>query len=212
MILTNGDSWTGGRLKSPEKVIYWPDYLSEMLSQPVTNIAFGGSSNQRIFRTTLDAIYSNDDITDLIVGWSTPDRYEIPSMVNNVYNMISPQIVWSPNLSDKDKDRLQQFYYQWCYSEYNSVKTLIEYVLALDDICSHRGIRLLNFQSFHDVRPFIETHSDLSQLAAHVDTKHWMPETMSEATKQFARLASGHTNDVGNKYWAELVYLKLTSN
>ena len=79
MILTNGDSWTGGpTYQNLEDT--WPHQLSKKYNLPVNNLAWGGVSNQRIFRTTIEYLYScKENPSHLIIGWSSKERFELPS-------------------------------------------------------------------------------------------------------------------------------------
>ena len=79
MILVNGDSWTGGR--TYEKLSdTWPFQMAEKYQLSVENLAWGGVSNHRIFRTTIEYLYKCElPISHLIIGWSSFDRFEFPT-------------------------------------------------------------------------------------------------------------------------------------
>mgnify|MGYP003641749916 CR=1 FL=1 len=70
MILTIGDSFTYGSELEDRKQA-WP-YL---LGEEVVNLAVPGASNDYIFRTTIDYLQTNV-VDQVIVVWTTPDRYE----------------------------------------------------------------------------------------------------------------------------------------
>ena len=85
----NGDSWTFGqelRDDEPDHLTYkyyntWPWHLSQSLEIPVLhNDALGGTSNDRIYRRTLDYIqnYKGDyDELLIIPAWTTYERREV---------------------------------------------------------------------------------------------------------------------------------------
>jgi len=71
-ILINGDSYSAK--KSNQRV--YGDFLQEQLGLPVYNIAWQGSNNQRIIRSTLENLhhYKNPLV---LVGWSFIRRMEV---------------------------------------------------------------------------------------------------------------------------------------
>ena len=76
MILINGDSFTQCyNLKNPNNS--WPIQLSNLLEHPVTNLALGGASNDRIYRTTKEYLITNTKPNHVIIGWTFHDRNEI---------------------------------------------------------------------------------------------------------------------------------------
>jgi hypothetical protein len=75
MYLVNGDSFTyGDELSDPESQ-RWSTHLQDLTGVQVNNIATCGASNQKIFRTTLDAL-KEDRYSDLIIFWSDFARME----------------------------------------------------------------------------------------------------------------------------------------
>jgi hypothetical protein len=74
-ILVNGDSYTA-RVTNP----VWADHLSRSMNKPLYNIAFPGSSNQRIVRSTIQQVHElqQKNIRPLvIIGWSFVRRQEV---------------------------------------------------------------------------------------------------------------------------------------
>ena len=75
MLFTNGCSFTEG-YDLPDFTCSWPHQLAELCESPVTNLALGGASNDRITRTTKEWLCTNS--ADLIViGWTQYDRNEL---------------------------------------------------------------------------------------------------------------------------------------
>jgi len=71
-ILINGDSYS---TKLPDHQVYG-DYLQERLGIPVYNIAYQGSNNQRIIRSTLENLYRYKNPL-VLIGWSFIRRIEV---------------------------------------------------------------------------------------------------------------------------------------
>lgn len=67
-ILVNGCSFTSGE----ESSIAWPQLVPHTL-----NIAVPGASNDYIMHSTVQYIEDNQDITHVIIAWTTPNRIEI---------------------------------------------------------------------------------------------------------------------------------------
>ena len=206
MFLINGDSWTGGRFKPPEK--YWTDFLKEKISNDVINLGLGASSNQRIYRTTLNFLYcTNIPIEQLIIGWTCVERDELPSQANDLnkdYFQITSQGVYGHASTDVLKN-IHEIYYSWCFDQHKNTKEFLLNALAIQDICFHRKIRLLNFFSFQNVFDLCTTE-ELKTLKSKLDMNLWITKSMRDSTNDFPRLPSGHTDIEGNKFWAEVIF------
>jgi hypothetical protein len=68
MILVNGCSFTSGE----ESPIAWPSLIPNTV-----NIAKAGASNDYILRSTVDYIEQHDNITHVVIAWTSPHRIEI---------------------------------------------------------------------------------------------------------------------------------------
>ena len=96
-LYANGDSWTYGQELNddqPGELDYkfyntWPWWLAQRMDIPqVINDSLGGCSCDRIFRTTLNYIKSQKDISDTIfvLGWTSPERFEFPLVKKESYH------------------------------------------------------------------------------------------------------------------------------
>lgn len=155
MILANGDSWSEcAYLKTPQSA--WPDQLGRMINEPVLNLSFGGSSNDRIFRTTTEELYK---ITPkyLIIGWTNSDRMELP-LSNGDHIRCLP---WQATVDDRfysieldtistSESEIHKFYISHLLNSLSNLKNLIRYVLILQDICQFRNIKFVNFFAISD--------------------------------------------------------------
>lgn len=75
MILTNGCSFTEG-YDLPDRESTWPFRLGKIINKPVVNLALGGGSNERIFRTTKEFLIAHNPEL-IVIGWTQFDRTEI---------------------------------------------------------------------------------------------------------------------------------------
>lgn len=103
IILYNGDSFTYGDELEGSRNTKGEDYhhhhtyaykLSHMLGKKYVNLAANGSSNTKIFRTTLDFLQKDDrDIDLLVITWSSWGRFEIcePFRLESDKNINIPQ-------------------------------------------------------------------------------------------------------------------------
>lgn len=200
ILFTNGCSWTyGGGLgldhKSEEQRLssVWPYHLGKLLnSEKTVNLAFGGTGNSRILRTTFDWIQEQtiEDLanTTAIIQWSDPSRYEyyVPDGKLSNYEH-------DPNRWASSKSRLETYtdvegmykhiaecgalgflfktynirYYYWNY--YTLVHTypqkIKEYLLS-----NHKwlddGLSNWNYERIgpHDAHPGLLGHKQLAQI------------------------------------------------
>ena len=213
MILINGDSWTK-REPAPEGTVLWPDFLKENTGYAITNLALPGSSNQRIYRTTLEALYSTtDSISHLIIGWSSTSRAELPS-VNGSYLMLSSRGILNIanekfNLTNNARDQIFKTFYNYCHNDKSATHNLLIMLLSIQDICRQRGIKLLNFFSMYN--PILSIDADFLKLYDQLDLDLWLhvDSTMQEVLKDFPFEKTIHVGTLGNQRWAEIIKERL---
>lgn len=223
MILVNGDSCTGGRNDGLTSK-YWPDYLQDKVNVPVLNLAFRGSSNDKIYRTTIEYLYSNPNPTCIIAGWSSCSRFELPT-ANREYLRITSNTSFGGNIPEDIRMTLQQLYYKHLHNDLENVKKLLIFILNLQEICRARNIQLLHFQSIENNFNYIKhtafdlkklnsdkENSHLIQLYNQIEPSTLIPDTLYNTLvnkENYPTLASGHVNDLGDARWAEIIYQKL---
>lgn len=209
MILTNGDSWTGG-LVYGNTPSHWPSQLRLKYGVDVTNLAWSGASNSRIYRTTIEYLYSNQPKpTHLVIGWSGLDRAELPT-VNRLYMRVNPIEGCDTFIENGEPVpnlvKIRDLYYRYLHSEELSYKLHIQNILALRDICEFKGIKLWMFNSYCPMPKL------LAQAGATANNWILAPNaTMGLTLKNldFGVTASNHTSVEGQAHWADLVYTKL---
>ena len=212
MILVNGDSWTK-RDPAPEGTTLWTEFLTEETGQEITNIALPGSSNQRIYRTTLEQLYTTNNITHLIIGWSSIVRTEVPT-VDGKYLFLTPLRVVNPmkdqyTISDRTKTQIYDLFYRYCYNENIAARSFLIMLLTLQDICKQRNIRLINFHSFNN--NFYRLDSDCKKLYNQLDLSTWVhiDSTMEVELKEFPFEETNHVGTLGNAQWAKILATRL---
>lgn len=122
---------------------YWPTLLFEQHD----NIAVSGASNTRIFRTTIDYLYTH--APDMIfVGWTGLDREELPCANGDRMRLRSDCTSF-----ENDKDSIQrQVHKTWYVENHNewlSFEKLLQYILIVQDLCRSRQIVCWMFNAFH---------------------------------------------------------------
>lgn len=76
-ILTLGDSWTFGSESSDPKTCSWPAQIGAKYNVSVTNLARGGSSNQRQVRIGIEELCRDHDYDWLIFPLGPASRLEV---------------------------------------------------------------------------------------------------------------------------------------
>lgn len=145
-ILVNGDSFCDERYFTPEEFRKQNQKWTETIG--ATNIAYGGSSNERIFNSTIE--YLNKNTVDvLIVGWTSWDRHK-SNLANGLELNICPNGA-GDNLNswlhDKNYMTHVEYYYKYFYNEYLNFKNFLNYYLHLQNYCLSKNIKFLNFFS-----------------------------------------------------------------
>ncbi len=75
-LLTVGDSFTYGLELPDPRTQAWPILLANDIGYELTNISYGGASNDMMYRECMSRIIS-DDYDIIIVGWTDPGRLEV---------------------------------------------------------------------------------------------------------------------------------------
>jgi len=203
MILVNGDSWTGGKTY-PSREDLWPSKLASW-GLDVTNLAIGGSSNQRIFRTTIEYLYSTEttNITHLIIGWSTLDRYEFPSESGRYFRITAHGVgIFDNGDPVENIETFRTIYYNHMYSQKLQYQSFYHNLMILQDLCRYKNIKFLNFNS-------LWTKPELLTASGYLPNNWLLPPDHSMARYcdelGYGRMESGHTTAQGQTAWAEHV-------
>lgn len=147
-LIVNGCSYTAGNeLKIPDKST-WAYHLSSEFDS-LTNLAASASSNQRIFRTTLNYISEMKDSSDcfFIIGWTQPSRIEFFLDGYNRYYQATPINL---NMYREFAPGYQSAYTYFQYQTNrlaDGMKT-VENIISLQSLFKSKGIPYLMFNTF----------------------------------------------------------------
>jgi hypothetical protein len=134
----------------------WPRRLGKLLNTDVHNLAVGGGSNDRIFRTSIQHLHLNKDIDFLVIGWTGLARSEIP-LHNGSFLKITTFGVSAEDgdlQSNPPWEYLKDFetkFYQWHYNKFIFVKNLLCNIITLQMLCEKKKIKLKQFFAFEPV-------------------------------------------------------------
>jgi hypothetical protein len=148
-LVANGCSFTEGYMLAHKKMA-WPFQLGKMLNTTVHNLAIGGGSNERIFRTSIQHLHLNQDVDVLVIGWTGIARSEIP-LHNGSYLKIMPNGISledSSLQSNPSEEYLRDFetkFYRWHYNQFVWTKNLLCDIITLQMLCEKKKIKLKQF-------------------------------------------------------------------
>ena len=224
MILVNCDSWTGGWYsKTPEFGRFWADHLQDKIDNKIVNIGLEASSNNRIFRTTIEYLQKEPTPAYVIIGWSWLERFELP-YCNGDYLRLTPQgaslskLHQEENVLDRSvSNTLLKIFYSNLYNQSQARKTFLSNLLILQDLCAYKNIKLLNFQSFRSNFDNIENDNENYYLYKQLNLNNWIlsndhrtPTTMdlmlTNEGYQKGMIDKGHTDAAGMQRWSEIIY------
>ena len=172
-LYTCGDSWTYGDeicdytnvTVNDETIRYyntWPWFLAQELGISIcVNEGLSGRSNQRIFRRTLNFIFkwieSGKNPSDLLIvlGWTSPERYEIPVLnKDNVTNYVGLTVrnpVYKQHLFEdgtmKQLDKFNSLFYELMDTNGTSTDDNIRQLRLMRIVCQYYGIGYYDFFS-----------------------------------------------------------------
>jgi hypothetical protein len=168
-LFCNGCSFTEG-YTLPATELNWPSQLGELVDHTVTNYALGGSSNDRIFRTTLEYLNAHE-IPDLVViGWTVITRAELSSQYGSYLRLTNSDCL--PDNTEALKENFSpthQFWLMNLYNEYINYRNCITYILHLQNYFQSKQINYRFFLSLG--KNFINEFLNGSDLALELADK-----------------------------------------
>ena len=164
-LVANGCSFTEGYYLD-DKTMAWPGRLGKMLNTDVHNLAVGGGSNDRIFRTSIQHLHLNEDIDFLVIGWTGLARSEISSHNGSFVKIMPFGISMEDGAlqSNPPLGYLKDFetkFYQWHYNKFVWVNRLLCNIITLQILCEKKKIK---FKQFFAFEPFIIDQTSLVEL------------------------------------------------
>ena len=137
-IAVNGDSFTHEyHLNSNDR---WSTLIGAS-----HNLALGGGSNDRCFRTTVQFL-NDTDIDVLIIGWTIWTRTSL-TKANGSYYVVSTRGTHDEYNSQERDQEMYKIYLTKIFNEYLQLENTLNYMLHIQNFCMLKKIRLLNFCS-----------------------------------------------------------------
>lgn len=208
----------------------FPSLLSNLFQCPVVNHAFGGSSIDRIVRTSIfDLIElkkTNQNIIALI-GTTELSRFELPSPHNHWnktkdfcghYQCWKSINVHFPDLNDSDLANKIVEYTLRHERNYHSLVRFYKNVIQLQDFCKLNGIKLFWISAFQNVlNTFIEPeyqYKDNNELESYMDYAKFeyfldMHDVAATCNLKSVLCPSGHYSKEVHTLIAEKLFHKL---
>lgn len=211
--------------KVREKIV-WPHHLGQLLNcNKVINSGIGCGSNQRIIRTTLEWLSSQNretlDRTVAVIQMTEPSRYEYYDEENNLWARckvdVCQQIAEKQEIADaRNMSRLSTF---------TTNEGIFEYVrdcMALNQIFSFHNV---NYFLWSMINPFHNTNHDFINLNKIIDECcTWINHTQDSSSygaleslkanngKITTAPSSIHPGVEGHKELAEILHFYIQAN
>jgi len=148
MILSNGCSFTEG-YDLPRNQHPWPYHISKNIKIKNKNLALGGSSNRKIFRTTIEEILTGSEPKLVVIGWTFHNRTEITH--NNGYYCRYTNTSVLPEMSDgfipDDLDEIHKFWTLHMHNEFLNYREFVYNVLLLQEFLKNKNIKFRFFMA-----------------------------------------------------------------
>jgi hypothetical protein len=160
ILLTNGCSFTEG-YGLVDRQSNWPSQLGICLNQNPVNLALGGASNDRIFRTTIEYLNTNPTPGLVVIGWTVFNRAELESDTGMYLRLTNIDCLPDTAEVTKDFTNIHKFWLTNLYNQYMSYRNWVHYVLHLQDYFDSKQIKYRFFSAFGNnyIQEFI-TESD----------------------------------------------------
>lgn len=220
-LLTNGCSFTQGIYDNFAEYDAWPYQLGKLLGWDVINLAKGGGSNARIFRTTMEYLLENKP-DYVAIAWTQTDRHELPYRDGDTVRIMHSQAMPEVNEDVKDIPELREFWYRHCDNNLAGIQRTVYYIRSLIMILTARSIPYtMAWAMQSDYITQIQTPGDpmckdfdqnqLLKVRAQIDdmqSGNWLFWGSSMET-ELAHLPStdslGHPGTEAHQLWANLI-------
>jgi len=150
LLLTNGCSFTEG-YDLPSLTDSWPFVVGNLLNLQIKNLAVGGASNDRIYRTTIEYLNIHPKPDIVIIGWTRFCRNELTSSQGVYLRILPNDCITEPHrVDDIDDDKILRFWAENLYNDYINYRQWLNYVLHLQDYFSCKKISYKFFSALED--------------------------------------------------------------
>lgn len=166
MILINGCSFTEGyNLTDPQD--NWPNQFGTITQKQVTNLALGGASNDRIYRTTKEWLVTNPQPEHVIIGWTNFDRSELSHhqglYIRGIPTGSQSEIEYNPD----DMDIVHKHWLSYNLNGWINYRNWLYNVLFLQDYFESHSIPYTFFHAVRDplIISFLKQRDNALELA-----------------------------------------------
>lgn len=174
-IVVNGDSYTHER-----HFVRDESYIEKTWAYKIgaENIAMGGSSNDRIFHTTIEYLNKNNPDV-LIIGWTKHERAMLTHHdglnLHVLPGCVANDLLYGFNKGEDNLSEYGDFYYKKMFNSFLNFKRFLTYYSHLEKYCRTNGIRFINWTVF----PLLEDN-ELKKIA----TEAYMSKIDKDVTEQ----------------------------
>ena len=218
-IFINGDSYSAANNGS----IPYSKYLGDLVNIPVTNFAMRGSSNDRIFRTTLEycAGLSSDQKPLIIIGFSFVPREEtwikdVSKYSDRIKDYPGSKFISTHWLQDKDLDEstmhliIDQNINKQMINFYTKLFMLTQTLKSLNlpyflfSAANNKDFRNLDWNSVNNLKMYQHIQQDSCVADIHnFNIDIWAEENKVQTT------STKHLLDDGHRKFADFLYNKI---
>lgn len=187
----------------------WPNQLGKLLNMQSINDAKGGSSNDRITRTTLEWIskYRSEgkDLTKLfvVIGWSGEQRREFLSNRGEWYDLLPH---WIPK-NNKPIAKITKIYIRYFFNRQADVIRSTIHFITLQSFFKVHNIPYLFFNALHEyiLKDF---NTEAKHLYKLIDFRRFylVDGGMYKNSQEYPVGPNNHPLEKGHKVWANQLY------
>ena len=147
ILLANGCSFTEG-YDLPIKELSWPYQLGKSLNYDTVNLALGGASNDRIYRTTVEYLNTHPDPDLAVIGWTIFNRAEITSAHGLYLRLTNNNCLPDTNELSHDLTNVHKFWLVNLYNQYINYRNWLHNVLHLQNYFAVKNVNYRFFSAF----------------------------------------------------------------
>jgi len=220
-LLTNGCSFTQGIYDNFNEQDAWPYQLADKLGWQVDNLAEGGGSNARIFRTTMEYLLDNNP-GYVAIAWTQHDRHELPYHTGDIIRIMHSMALPEHDESVTDIPELREFWYRHCDNNLAGLARTVYYIRSLIMLLEAKGIPYTMCWAMHcdyitqlqiPGHPMCKDFNavkarELTLAIDNMQTANWLKwgSSMEQCLEDLPKAdALGHPGLEGHTTWANLM-------
>ena len=216
-ILLNGDSNMCGEELEDRSLGISPQ-LCNLLNAESVNLSMSGSSNDRIYNTTMDYIKNNPAPDLIVIGWSEYARVQwfLTDQGYPEWLEINNLGIGKREPPESFNNRLKHWNELTNNLEYRTGMTLYwhERIYNLHEYLEHLNIPHVFFQAFHDFKVH-QTEFQLDWHGKFMDPYNWDNTYVHWCAREgYKEITPGwfHYEPAGQRAWAERLYNYIKTN